>query len=189
VERVRAADATLTEMTDGASRVADVVQLVAVIANQTKLLALNATIEAARAGNAGQGFAVVANEVKALALQTRKATDEIGRHVAAMRLAAGVAVSAVGDIDQIVDTVKQSAAGIAAAIMEQNAATKRIAHSAAEVAGRTAEGHAAANLAVSVLETADQSCHALDEAAAALQAQRTSLQQKLDAATSTLRAA
>lgn len=64
--------------------VAKVAQQVQAIASQTNLLALNATIEAARAGEAGRGFAVVAGEVKALAGQTREATEQIGKTLAAL---------------------------------------------------------------------------------------------------------
>ena len=78
VEQAEKTDARITQLSNAASRIGDVVKLITAIAEQTNLLALNATIEAARAGETGRGFAVVAQEVKALAAQTAKATDEIG---------------------------------------------------------------------------------------------------------------
>ena len=60
-------NARVIELSNAATRIGDVVELINTIAGQTNLLALNATIEAARAGEAGRGFAVVASEVKALA--------------------------------------------------------------------------------------------------------------------------
>jgi len=67
VDQAAKTDDRIVKLTQAASRIGDVTQLITSIAEQTNLLALNATIEAARAGEAGKGFAVVAQEVKKLA--------------------------------------------------------------------------------------------------------------------------
>ena len=110
MKQAQKTDARITELSQAASRIGDVVKLITAIAEQTNLLALNATIEAARAGEAGKGFAVVAQEVKALAAQTAKATDEIGTQIAGMQTATRDSVAAIKEIGGTIGRISQIAA-------------------------------------------------------------------------------
>ncbi len=139
VQQAQRTDARITELSQAAGRIGDVVKLITAIAEQTNLLALNATIEAARAGEAGRGFAVVAQEVKALAAQTAKATDEIGTQIAGMQTATQDSVAAIKEINNTINRISEIAATIAAAVEEQGAATQEIARNVQEAAKGTAQ--------------------------------------------------
>ena len=144
VSQAQKTDARITELSQAASRIGDVVKLITAIAEQTNLLALNATIEAARAGEAGKGFAVVAQEVKALASQTAKATDEIGAQIAAMQSATQDSVAAIKEIGGTIGRIAEIASTIAAAVEEQGAATQEIARNVQQAAQGT--GKVATNI-------------------------------------------
>ena len=67
----------IQKLSESASRISNILDVIKGIAEQTNLLALNAAIEAARAGDQGRGFAVVADEVRSLAQNTQNSTSEI----------------------------------------------------------------------------------------------------------------
>jgi methyl-accepting chemotaxis protein len=137
VDQARKTDDRISHLSQAATRIGDVVNMITTIAEQTNLLALNATIEAARAGDAGRGFAVVAQEVKQLASQTAKATSEIGAQITGMQNATQDAVVAIKEIVGTIDRVSEIASAIAAAIEQQGAATQEIARNVQQAARGT----------------------------------------------------
>ncbi len=149
VRQADKADTRIVELAHAAARIGHVIKLITAIAEQTNLLALNATIEAARAGDAGRGFAVVAQEVKALAAQTAKATDEIGAQITGMQSATRESVSAMQEITGTINRISEIGTTMAAAIEQQGAAIKEIAHNVQHAA------KGAAVVTASILEVND----------------------------------
>jgi methyl-accepting chemotaxis protein len=139
VSQAEKTDNRISELSQAAGRIGDVIKLITAIAEQTNLLALNATIEAARAGAAGKGFAVVAQEVKQLASQTAKATDEIRGQIAGMQTATQESVTAIKEIGDTIDRISQIATTVATAVEEQGASTQEIARNVQQAAHGTAQ--------------------------------------------------
>src|SRR5262245_13981142 len=126
-DAAKASDRDIAGLAEAAQRIGSVIELIRAIAEQTNLLALNATIEAARAGDSGRGFAVVASEVKTLATQTAKATEEIAGQIGSMQSSTRVAVDSIRTITHKVSEIHALTAGIAAAVEQQDSATREIA--------------------------------------------------------------
>lgn len=139
VDQAQKTDDRVNKLSQAATRIGDVVELINTIAGQTKLLALNATIEAARAGEAGRGFAVVASEVKALAEQTAKATGEISHQITDIQAATQNALVAIKEICGTIGRISEISSAIAAAVEEQGTATQEISRNVQQAAQGTHE--------------------------------------------------
>ena len=168
------------ELEQQGQQIANVVQVIKEVADQTNLLALNAAIEAARAGEQGRGFAVVADEVRKLAERTSSSTQEISATIDAMKRSASNAVLGMeGVVDKVTQGVERSKKAntaiqqigessratvemveeIASAIQEQGSATNSIAGHVERIAQMSEESSAAA-------ENSSQAARNLDHLAA-----------------------
>jgi methyl-accepting chemotaxis protein len=103
----------LNTLSQEASQVKQVLDVIADIADQTNLLALNAAIEAARAGEHGRGFAVVADEVRKLAERTQKSLVETNATV-------NVIVQSISDITDQMNNNTQRIESLVEASTEVN---------------------------------------------------------------------
>jgi len=144
VGAAKATSDTVNRLGESSKEIGAVVKAITQIAEQTNLLALNATIEAARAGEAGKGFAVVAGEVKELAQETARATEDIARKVEAIQADTAEAVTAIGGISDIIDSINGFQTTIASAVEEQTATTNEMNRNVTEAA--TGSGEIAANI-------------------------------------------
>lgn len=121
VTAARGAASTITALHKSRVKIRKVIDAIRAIAQQTNMLALNADIEAAHAGAAGIGSAVVAQEVKSLVERTSGATLEVASVITEIQPGSGAAVSAIDEVEKVVDRIRGLQHAIAEAVHERTA--------------------------------------------------------------------
>ncbi|HUQ80718.1 MAG TPA: methyl-accepting chemotaxis protein [Gemmatimonadaceae bacterium] len=161
--------------------ISDVTTVVGDIGRQTNLLALNASIEAARAGEAGRGFAVVAEEVGKLAMQSGGSVGRIEVLVREMTERIEDASDRVRRMETSVqrgEQVMQAAMGAFQSIEQDARRTLSLAEAVLRASERQDGLVRQVNEASAlVAEAADASSAATEEAARAMQHQRSLTEQ------------
>ncbi len=153
---------TMTEISDSAKRITEIVSVIDSIAFQTNILALNAAVEAARAGEQGRGFAVVASEVRSLAQRSAQAAKEIK----------GLIGQSVAKVENGTRLVEQAGDTIQALVID----VKRVSElmgSIAEASAEQSRGVQQVNKTVTEMDrVVQQNASAVQESAAAAEGMR-----------------
>ncbi len=153
-DKVQATNEIIRTISREIAGIAEIIELIDQISEQTNILSMNAAIESAHAGAAGKGFAVVAEEIRKLAESTQdnalriadaltsitaKITSALDTSESAARAFEAInsdIVGFVGALEDIAHRASETTAEsvqVVAAIKESIGATKRVSDGTAEM--------------------------------------------------------
>lgn len=155
------------DVNEGLIGIAQMVDVINDIAEQTSLLSLNASIEAARAGDAGKGFAVVADEIRKLADTCSSSVSKINESTDTIKELVKIAFDkteqssnavmlggkVVYETETIFNHISSNVEKIHSVMNEVGVAFKKVENVASDMAASTQEQTASTSL---ILETSEE---------------------------------
>ena len=179
---------SIEKLDKSSQQIADIVQMITGIAEQTNLLALNAAIEAARAGEAGRGFAVVADEVRKLAESSNQSSQQIAQLVQAnvqdMKLAVEASTSGAQSVQAGISTVQSADEAFKEIVAVIDQLTEQIKTIADGIDRMAQENDSMLQASINIANTSGKNSDEAQSVSAASEEQSASMHEISDAANS-----